>query len=91
MLHAQGGAQPDFLCVWSEAYAGMQDGVAGLFYVPLARVGDTLRREECFLTRQVLWRRMGGRSPPALGGGGPPAYMGLSPGFEGNRPPLLVF
>lgn len=32
-----------FLCVWSEAYAGMPDGAAGFFYVPLARVGDTLK------------------------------------------------
>ena len=88
MLHAQGGAQPDFLCVWSEAYAGMQDGAAGFFYVPLARVGDTLRRDECFLTRQVLWRRMVGRSPPALADGGPAAYMDLSPVLEDTRSPL---
>ena len=33
-------------------------GAAGFFYVPLARVGDTLRRDECFLTRQVLLEKL---------------------------------
>lgn len=67
---------------------GCRMGRRAFFYVPLARVGDTLRREECFLTRQVLWRRMVGRSPPALADGGPAAYMDLSPVLEDTRSPL---
>lgn len=88
MLHAQGGAQPDFLCVWSEAYAGMQDGAAGLF---LCTVGEGWRYPTeggMFFDAASVVAAHGWKIPASFGGRRPAAYMDLSPVLEDTRSPL---